>query len=124
MPAIAATNDVPATDAQWSLTITLLSGAVATPMLGRLDDGPHRHRVIVGVLTLVGIGSVLTALPLGVQAAFWLGAALSALPPAGGGRPHQGTGSPVRRERERVGLDDVGTGGRRCGSARPPNGRP
>ena len=66
VPAIAAANDVPVTDAQWSLTITLLVGAVATPVLGRLGDGPHRHRVVLGVLALVVAGSVLAALPLGL----------------------------------------------------------
>jgi MFS family permease len=29
--------------AQWTLTIALLSGAVATPVLGRLGAGPHRR---------------------------------------------------------------------------------
>jgi predicted MFS family arabinose efflux permease len=55
---------VPLADAQWSLTITLLVGAVATPTMGRLGDGPRRRQVILGALAVVVAGSVLAALPL------------------------------------------------------------
>ena len=64
VPAIARAHDVPLPDAQWSLTITLLVGAVSTPVMGRLGDGPHRRRVVLGVLGLVVVGGVLAALPL------------------------------------------------------------
>jgi MFS family permease len=50
VPAVAAAMDASLPSAQWSLTATLLVGAVATPVIGRLGDGPHRRRVIVGVL--------------------------------------------------------------------------
>jgi predicted MFS family arabinose efflux permease len=50
--------------AQWTLTITLLSGAVATPLLGRLGAGPRRRGVIIATLGIVTGGSVLTVLPL------------------------------------------------------------
>ena len=66
VPAIAAASDVPLADAQWSLTITLLVGAVATPVLGRLGDGPHRRRVVLTVLGLIVLGGLLAALPLGL----------------------------------------------------------
>ncbi|WP_067799236.1 hypothetical protein [Nocardia beijingensis] len=33
--------------AQWTLTVALLSGAVATPVLGRLGAGPHRRAAIL-----------------------------------------------------------------------------
>jgi MFS family permease len=66
VPAIAESSDVPLPDAQWSLTITLLVGAVSTPVMGRLGDGPHRRRVVLGVLGLVVVGGVLAALPLGL----------------------------------------------------------
>ena len=69
VPAIAAANDVSITSAQWSLTATLLVGAVATPVIGRLGDGRHRRRVVLVVLTVVLLGSVLAALPLGLP---WL----------------------------------------------------
>ncbi|SEL88360.1 MFS transporter [Streptacidiphilus jiangxiensis] len=65
VPTIASVDHVSLSDAQWSLTITLLVGAVATPTMGRLGDGPHRRRVIISALTVVLLGSVLAALPLG-----------------------------------------------------------
>ena len=66
IPAIAEANDVSITSAQWSLTITLLVGAVATPVIGRLGDGRHRRTVVLVVLAVVLLGSVLAALPLGL----------------------------------------------------------
>ncbi|WP_369138567.1 MFS transporter [Modestobacter versicolor] len=66
VPAIAAANDVSVTSAQWSLTITLVVGAVATPVIGRLGDGRHRRTVVLVVLGIVLAGSVLAALPLGL----------------------------------------------------------
>lgn len=65
VPTIADVDHVSLTDAQWSLTITLLVGSVATPVMGRLGDGPHRRRVVLGALAMVLAGSVLAALPLG-----------------------------------------------------------
>ena len=65
IPTIAAAYRVPLGDAQWSLTITLLVGALATPTMGRLGDGPHRRKVILVALAAVTAGSVLAALPLG-----------------------------------------------------------
>jgi predicted MFS family arabinose efflux permease len=61
---VATTFHVSLASAQWTLTITLLSGAVATPLLGRLGAGPHRRGVIIGTLAAVTAGSVLTVLPL------------------------------------------------------------
>jgi MFS family permease len=66
VPAIAARSEASLTAAQWSLTITLLVGAVATPVVGRLGDGPRRRTVILVVLGLVTVGGVLAALPLGL----------------------------------------------------------
>ncbi|MFG1811557.1 MFS transporter [Streptomyces sp. NPDC049040] len=65
VPTIADVDHVSLSDAQWSLTITLLVGSVATPVMGRLGDGPHRRRVVLGAITVVLVGSVLAALPLG-----------------------------------------------------------
>ncbi|WP_327287457.1 MFS transporter [Streptomyces sp. NBC_01198] len=65
VPTIADVDHVSLADAQWSLTITLLVGSVATPVLGRLGDGPHRRRVVLGAIAVVLAGSVLAALPLG-----------------------------------------------------------
>ena len=47
---------------QWSLTATLLVGAVASPFLGRLGDGPHRRAVLIGSLAVVTAGGTLAAL--------------------------------------------------------------
>ncbi len=66
VPAIAEADDVSLTSAQWSLTVTLLVGAVATPVIGRLGDGRHRRTVVLAVLAVVLLGSVLAALPLGL----------------------------------------------------------
>ena len=66
VPAIAASTGAPLPDAQWALTVTLLVGAVATPVIGRLGDGPRRRRVVLVVLAAVTLGGVLAALPLGL----------------------------------------------------------
>jgi len=55
--------------AQWTLTVALLSGAVATPVLGRLGAGPHRRVAILATLAVVVAGSALTVLPLAFE---WL----------------------------------------------------
>ena len=61
---MATTFHVSLAAAQWTLTITLLSGAIATPVLGRLGAGPHRRAVILATLGVVVAGSALTVLPL------------------------------------------------------------
>lgn len=66
IPAIAETMHSSLADAQWALTVTLLVGAVATPVVGRLGDGPHRRAVVLAVLGIVTVGGVLAALPLGL----------------------------------------------------------
>ncbi|WP_256987658.1 MFS transporter [Rhodococcoides fascians] len=44
--------------------MALLTGAVTTPVLGRLGSGPHRRAAILGTLGVVSAGGILTALPL------------------------------------------------------------
>lgn len=61
---VATTFHVALNSAQWTLTIALLSGAVATPILGRLGAGPHRRATILATLVVVVVGSALTVLPL------------------------------------------------------------
>ena len=51
IPSVARTMHVSLDDAQWSLTVTLLMACVASPIMGRLSDGPHRRATI-----LVGTG--------------------------------------------------------------------
>jgi predicted MFS family arabinose efflux permease len=63
---VAADYDVPLATAQWTLTVTLLVGAITTPILGRVCSGSLRRPAIVGVLAIVLGGSVLTVVPLGL----------------------------------------------------------
>jgi len=41
IPTIAETDHVSVSTAQWVLTAALLTGALATPVMGRLADGPR-----------------------------------------------------------------------------------
>ncbi|GAA1967604.1 MFS transporter [Amycolatopsis minnesotensis] len=50
--------------AQWTLTVTLFTGAIAGPVLGRLGSGPYRRVTILATLALVTLGGLLTVLPL------------------------------------------------------------
>ncbi|PWI19386.1 MFS transporter [Streptomyces sp. Act143] len=65
VPTIAAEEHVALHDAQWSVTVPLLVGAVVTPVMGRLGDGPRRRAVMLGALAAVLAGGILAALPLG-----------------------------------------------------------
>lgn len=65
VPTVAKVTGVSLSTAQWTLTISLLVGAVMTPVLARLGDGPYRRQVILGTLWVVLIGSMMAALPLG-----------------------------------------------------------
>lgn len=62
--AVSEQYDVSLAASQWTLTIVLLSGAVATPVLGRLGSGPHRRTVVLTTLGIVVLGSALTVVPL------------------------------------------------------------
>ena len=62
---VAETYGVSLAAAQWTLTVTLLAGAVATPLLGRLGSGPHRRTAILGGLAVSIAGGVLTLMPAG-----------------------------------------------------------
>lgn len=50
---------------QWALTITLLVGAVAGPLMGRLGDGRHRRAATLAGVAAVTVGCVLSAVPAG-----------------------------------------------------------
>ncbi|GLY02283.1 MULTISPECIES: MFS transporter [Actinoplanes] len=58
---IRADLDVSTSAASWVVTANLLAAAVLTPMLGRLGDLHGRRPVMLGVLTVVLLGSVLAA---------------------------------------------------------------
>ncbi|WP_277455258.1 MFS transporter [Janibacter sp. DB-40] len=68
VPGIARDFDVSLTAAQWSLTLTMLAGAVATPVIGRLSGGRARMRAVVLGLGGATLGGLLCALPLGFGA--------------------------------------------------------
>lgn len=52
--------------AQWSATVALLAGAVATPILGRLSDGRDGRRLIWIALVLMALGCLLSIPHLGL----------------------------------------------------------
>ncbi|MEU8224280.1 MFS transporter [Kribbella sp. NPDC048915] len=62
--AVAAEYGVSLAAAQWTLTVALLAGAVATPVLGRLGAGPRRRTVVLTMLAVEVAGGLLTVLPL------------------------------------------------------------
>ncbi|WP_084079350.1 MFS transporter [Demequina sp. NBRC 110057] len=62
VPTVSREFDVSVSTAQWMLTVNLLVGAVATPVMGRLSDGPHKKRLLVGSLGIILLGSVIAAL--------------------------------------------------------------
>ncbi|MHC1560248.1 MFS transporter [Actinomycetospora sp. C-140] len=53
--------DTSAATASWVITSTLLAGAVATPIAGRLGDMVGKRRVLLATLALLVVGSVLCA---------------------------------------------------------------
>lgn len=62
VPTIAEAMDVSVSTAQWMLTVNLLVGAVATPVMGRLSDGPQQKRLLLVALSIILVGSVVAAL--------------------------------------------------------------
>lgn len=61
VPAVARDMDVPVATAQWMLTVNLLVGAIATPVMGRLADGPHRKCLLLVALWIILAGSIVAA---------------------------------------------------------------
>jgi len=59
---VAQSDHVPLSTAEWMLTVTLLTGALATPIMGKLADGPHQHKVILYSLAIVIVGLIIAAL--------------------------------------------------------------
>ncbi|MFJ1969709.1 MFS transporter [Streptomyces sp. NPDC087903] len=54
--------DAPASDTAWAVTATLLAGAVATPVVGRLGDMFGKRRMLLVSVVLLVTGSVVCAL--------------------------------------------------------------
>ncbi len=59
---VAQANKIPLSTAEWILTATLLTGALATPVMGRLADGHLQRRVVLVALSIVLVGLVMSAL--------------------------------------------------------------
>ncbi|GAA4686847.1 MFS transporter [Nocardioides nanhaiensis] len=62
VPTIAADLDVSLSSAQWTLTATMLTAAVATPLVGRVAVAHRRRRVVLAGLAVVLLGTLLSAL--------------------------------------------------------------
>ena len=65
LPTVQRVERVSLAASQWTLTITLLAGAVATPLMGRLGDGRLRRLTTVGAVAVMLVGCVLSAIPAG-----------------------------------------------------------
>jgi MFS family permease len=62
IPSIARSDHVSLSTAEWVLTAALMMGALATPAMGRLADGPGKRRVLELTLIVVFAGCILSAL--------------------------------------------------------------
>jgi MFS family permease len=62
LPSISSHLHVPLSEAQWSLTVTLLVGTVSSPIMGRLGDGRRRRETMIAGLAAVTLGGVVAAL--------------------------------------------------------------
>ncbi|WP_010542284.1 MFS transporter [Dietzia alimentaria] len=62
VPSVATEFGVTVSTAQWMLTINLLVGAVATPIMGRLADGPHTRKLLLTSLSVIFVGSVVATI--------------------------------------------------------------
>src|SRR5258708_22406363 len=63
LPTVEKVDHVSLAVSQWALTISLLTGAVATPVMGRLGDGRLRRQTTLGAVAVMLIGCGLSALP-------------------------------------------------------------
>jgi predicted MFS family arabinose efflux permease len=61
IPTLSRADGVSLSTGEWILTITLLTGALATPVMGRLADGPRQRTVMLVALGVVIAGCALSA---------------------------------------------------------------
>lgn len=61
LPELPAITHSPASDVSWLITVTLLTGAVFTPLLGRAGDMYGKRRVLLIALSSMVVGSLLCA---------------------------------------------------------------
>lgn len=62
IPAFPQLLNATATDASWVVTVTLLAGAVITPVAGRLGDLYGKRRILLASVAVLVAGSVISAL--------------------------------------------------------------
>jgi MFS family permease len=65
IPTLSRADGVSLSTGEWILTITLLTGALATPVMGRLADGSRQRTVILFALSAVVVGCVVSAVSIG-----------------------------------------------------------
>lgn len=65
LPTVEDAYHVSLSASQWTLTVTLLIGAIATPLMGRLGDGRLRRQTAIGAIATMLAGCVLSAVPAG-----------------------------------------------------------
>src|SRR5580700_688615 len=65
VPTLSRVDGVSLSTGEWILTIALLTGALATPVMGRLADGPRQRDVILIPLGAVLVGCALAAVSTG-----------------------------------------------------------
>lgn len=78
VPTISDELNVEVSTGQWMLTVNLLVGAIATPIMGRLSDGRHPKRLLLSSLAIILVGSIVAATAANF-AVFLLGRALQGL---------------------------------------------
>src|ERR1700722_7933717 len=61
IPTLSRVDGVSLSTGEWILTITLLTGALLTPIMGRLADGPRQRDVILFTLGCAVIGCIVAA---------------------------------------------------------------
>jgi MFS family permease len=61
IPEVARMHDVSLEAAQWVLTVTLVVGAITTPIVSRIGDGRRRRLVLVVTLAAVALGGLVAA---------------------------------------------------------------
>src|SRR6202030_3076535 len=61
IPTLSRADGVSLSTGEWILTITLLTGALVTPIMGRLADGPRQRAVILVALGAVVVGCMVAA---------------------------------------------------------------
>ncbi|PAY22548.1 MFS transporter [Dietzia natronolimnaea] len=78
VPSVAGEFGITVSAAQWMLTVNLLVGAVATPIMGRMADGPHTRRLLLASLAVIFTGSVIATVATSFTV-FLIGRALQGL---------------------------------------------